>query len=313
MTHLKELRTRIQEAAGRKHLLGSEEMIDFLLIAWLARGHVLIEGPPGTGKTLSAKILSKLLARSFKRIQFTSDLLPAEIIGSHVYQPSNQSFKFMPGPIFSDCVLADEINRTPPRTQSALLEAMEERQVTSEGNRFDLSPDFFVIATQNPQDFEGTFPLPEAQTDRFLFKLVVKHASPEVDSQIMRHTLDGTLDTTARSLEGVAVDRGALDQEISKIRVDDSVLAYVSRILSLSRSHPMLSIGASVRGGIALVRTARIVAALNDREFVVPDDVKDLALPVLRHRVRTTAEAQIGGETEESIVAEILKKAEFPT
>ena len=295
MNSLKEFREKIQASLNTDYILGSEEMIDFLLIAWLARGHVLIEGPPGTGKTLSAKAFSKLLSRTFKRVQFTSDMLPAEIIGSHIYQPNSQSFKFMPGPIFADYVLADEINRTPPRTQSALLEAMEERQVTSEGQRFDLSGDFFVIATQNPQDFEGTFPLPEAQMDRFLFKLVVSHADAKIDSLIIRKNLDGSIDPALTGLSSVAFDRKKFDEEIQRVTVDDSVLAYISRILELSRSHPMLSIGSSVRGGLALARCARISAALGGRDFVTPDDVKQLAVPSLRHRIRTTPEAQMAG------------------
>jgi MoxR-like ATPase len=310
---VKDLRSSIQSELGSRYLLGAEDLIDFLIVAWLARGHVLLEGPPGTGKTLAAKTLSKLLAKSFKRIQFTSDMLPAEIIGSHIYQPSTQSFKFMPGPIFADCILADEINRTPPRTQSALLEAMEERQVTVEGTRFELSSDFFVIATQNPQDFEGTFPLPEAQTDRFLLKIALGHSDPEVSGRIMRAILDGALDSGLSALQSRTPDRAALDLEIQNVRVDDSLLAYVSRLLALSRTHPMLSIGSSVRGGIALTKTARVVAALAGRAFVVPDDIKFLAVPVLRHRVRTTPEAQMAGETEENIISELLKKAEFPT
>jgi MoxR-like ATPase len=309
---VKDLREKIQSTLGKNFLLGSEEMIDYLLIAWLARGHVLIEGPPGTGKTLSAKAFSKLLAKSFKRIQFTSDMLPAEIVGSHVYQPGNQSFKFIPGPIFADYILADEVNRTPPRTQSALLEAMEERQVTSEGQRFELSPDFFVIATQNPQDFEGTFPLPEAQTDRFLFKLVVGHADQQVDTLIIRKTLDGVLDSNLPGLSSVDYDRRKLDEEIQSVKVDDSLLDYIARLLALSRHHPMLSAGSSVRGGLALARTARIAAAIAGREFVIPDDVKTMAVPTLRHRVRPTPEAQLSNESVEKVLAEILKKAEFP-
>lgn len=312
-THVKALHEAIHRDAGTNYILGNESLLDSLLIAWLSRGHVLIEGPPGTGKTLSAKVLSRLLARSFKRIQFTSDMLPADITGSHVYQPGTQSFTFIQGPIFADCILADEINRTPPRTQSALLEAMEERQVTIEGHRFELSNDFFVVATQNPQDFEGTFPLPEAQTDRFLFKIVLTHAMPETDVRIMRGALSGTLPPDFEALKPIGADRAQLDREIESIRVDDSVLAYIARVLSMTRNHPQLIIGASVRGGLAIARASRVVAALAGRDFVIPDDVKKLALPVLRHRVHVSPEAQMGGETAEKILSEILKKAEFPT
>jgi MoxR-like ATPase len=312
-TRVKALHEAIHREAGTHYILGNEELIDFLLVAWLSRGHVLIEGPPGTGKTLSAKVLSRLLARSFKRIQFTSDMLPADITGSHVYQPGSQSFQFIKGPIFADCILADEINRTPPRTQSALLEAMEERQVTIEGHRFELVNDFFVIATQNPQDFEGTFPLPEAQTDRFLFKLVLGHATPAVDVRIMRGALEGTLPPDFEKLPSIGIERAELDAEVESIRVDDSILQYVSRVLTMTRNHPQLLIGASVRGGLAIAKAARVLAALAGRDFVIPDDVKKLALPVLRHRIHVSPEAQMGGETPEKILGEILKKAEFPT
>jgi MoxR-like ATPase len=306
------LRSNLQNEMGTRFIFGNEDLIDTLLIAWLARGHVLIEGPPGTGKTLSAKVFSHLLAHSFKRIQFTSDMLPGDIIGAPIYKPQSQSFEFLKGPLFSDCILADEINRTPPRTQSALLEAMEERQVTVEGERYELSPEFFVIATQNPQDFEGTFPLPEAQTDRFLFKVTLTHSTPDVESQVIRSALGTSAGQSIRDLKPIALSRSELDAEILAVKVDDSILAYVARILALTRSHPLLSYGASVRGGIALVRSARILAAIAGRSFVTVDDIKFLSLPVLRHRVRLSAEAQMGGENEDQVISEIMTKTEFP-
>lgn len=307
------LRAKLRQEAAEKCLFGADDALDLLFAAWLARGHVLIEGPPGTGKTLAAKILSKLLSRSFKRIQFTSDLLPADVVGSHAYRPDKREFEFVPGPIFSDCVLADEINRAPPRTQSALLEAMEERQATVEGKRFELAPDFFVVATQNPQDFEGTFPLPEAQTDRFLFKIAVGHASPEVDARILRASLDGSLlDAVDRLAPIVDVDRAALDRELLAVRVDEAVLRYVARILELTRAHPMISLGASVRGGLALAKGARACAAIAGRDYVSPDDVKSLIAATLSHRIRLEPDAQIAGQTEAGILEEIAQKAEFP-
>jgi len=306
------LRQEIHKYSSQKYLFDSEELIDLIIIAFLSRGHVLLEGPPGTGKTLTAKVIARLFSRTFKRIQFTSDMLPSDIIGAHVYSPAVQKFQFIPGPIFADFVLADEINRTPPRTQSALLEAMEERQVTTEGQLYALSPDFFVMATQNPHDYEGTFPLPEAQTDRFLFKVALIHSGLETDMQIVRQTLDGVLPPKFEEVPQIQFDRGRADAEINQVRFDNSLVRYVSLILQETRRHPLLLAGASVRAGLALARTSRVLALIRGRDYVIPDDIKELTDPVLRHRVKLTAEAQINNETESSVIADIVKKVEFP-
>ena len=231
MSYCKSLADSVIDQLDQRYLFGNRNVLELCLVAFLARGHTLIEGPPGTGKTLTARLLSRILSKSFKRIQFTSDMLPGDIIGAHIYSPASSEFNFVPGPIFADFILADEINRTPPRTQSALLEAMEERSVTVEGKSFSLPSDFFVIATQNPQDFEGTFPLPEAQIDRFLFKIVVDHAEIEAEQEVLTHILNGTLPPPFEKIQPVEFDRQQVEQEVSQVTVDQSILRYICEIL----------------------------------------------------------------------------------
>lgn len=310
--HLAQFRDHVRHQLSEKILFGSDELIEHLTIAYLVGGHVLIEGPPGTGKTLAAKAFAQSLGGKFRRIQFTSDLLPADILGSHIYDPSRQSFNFIPGPLFADVVLADEVNRTPPRTQSALLEAMEERQVTVEGESHRLPPHFFVVATQNPFDHDGTFPLPEAQLDRFLFKLSLKAGTADQDAAILREQLGGPIPDRIQQIQSAQIDVESARQEMRRVRMDESLLKALTKLLQMSRQHPALAAGASVRAGIALANVGRIAASFQNRDFVTPDDLRRFAVPVLRHRIRLTAEASFSGETDASIVQELLKRAEFP-
>lgn len=312
-SYCQELFKEVQAEFDDKLFFGNRELLDLCLIAFITRGHVLVEGPPGTGKTLSAKLLAHKLSRSFKRIQFTSDLLPSDIIGAHIYSPSDQRFTFVSGPLFSDFILADEINRTPPRTQSALLEAMEERQVTVEGNTFKLNPDFFVIATQNPLEMEGTFPLPEAQIDRFLFKVSIGHSNPDVEAKMIQSVLAGTLPPQFMKIPKLSFDRTRLDSELQTVLLDPSLVAYVTKLLAGTRNHPLLHSGSSIRGGIGLCLSAKVYALSQGRTFVTPDDIKKLATPVLRHRIKLSAEAQISNVTDISILQEIMKKVDFPS
>jgi MoxR-like ATPase len=308
----KELFSAISNTVEGHLLFGHERLIRFFVIAFLARGHVLVEGPPGTGKTLTAKIMAHLLARSFRRVQFTSDMLPSDLIGAHLYNPAQQRFDFIRGPLFADFIIADEVNRTPPRTQSALLEAMEERQVTVEGETLKLGADFFVIATQNPHDFEGTYPLPESQLDRFLFKMVLSHAPQSAEIAILQNLLAGSLPPDLSKLRPVPYDRVQIEQELASVTKDPSIVAYITSILDRTRNHPLLEYGSGIRGGIALARSARVLAALAGRGFVLPDDIKELAVPTLHHRIRVSSDAQLSQQTEATVLQEIVSEVPFP-
>ncbi len=312
MTYAQEIYQQVLSRVDDKLILGNRPLLRYCLTAYLARGHVLIEGPPGTGKTMTAKLLAQLFGTRFKRIQMTSDMLPADIIGAHIYSPSDQTFAFIKGPIFADIVLTDEVNRTPPRTQSALLEAMEERQVTSEGVEMPLSPDFFVVATQNPRDFEGTFPLPEAQLDRFLFKLTVEHVAEDVEVNILRHILDGVLPPKTDDIPQLMIDRKIIDEEIEAVQVDDSLLRYAARMVQHTRQHPMIQWGSSARAGIAFVKCSRILAAIEGRDYATPDDMKEIAVAILGHRIHLTPEAQISDLNSHQVIEDIVQQVAFP-
>ncbi len=310
---LEEIIQEVKAQISDKTIVGLDEMIEWVCIAYLCKGHVLIEGPPGTGKTRAAKSLASILGASFKRIQFTSDLLPADIIGANIYSQSQSNFEFISGPLFADFILADEINRAPPRTQSALLEAMEERQVTVENDTHKLSENFFVIATQNPQDLDGTFPLPEAQMDRFIFQIKLDHASREVEQKIMRLDLDGVLAESAAHLSKISLNFDMLSQEIQSVRVDDSIISYVATILGKIRNHSMVFQGASVRAGISTLRAARAYALCRSRDFVIPDDIKKISKMALRHRIKLSTEALMANKTPDDVLDSLIETIAIDT
>jgi MoxR-like ATPase len=296
----------------RKAVIGQEALVEKTLIALLAGGHVILEGVPGLAKTLFARALAASLQVTFRRIQFTPDLMPADLIGTNVFQPDSHTFKFLPGPIFADILLADEINRTPPKTQSALLEAMEEHQATVDGVSHPLPEHFFVIATQNPIEYEGTFPLPEAQTDRFLFKIKVDYPTPADEMILLQQP------PFSRKVEDIVQPRASVEdfaamrREIETVVLDQSIYDYVLRLVTASRQSPQLALGASPRAGRAWIRAARVLAALRERAFVTPDDIKELAYPVLRHRLVRKAETEIEGIAVEQIIDQLLASVEVP-
>ena len=301
---------------GERVIVGQTDVFELLCVALLSGGHVLLEGVPGTAKTLMAKVLSRLIDAEFKRIQFTPDLMPSDIVGTSVFDLQSGRFYVREGPIFTQVLLADEVNRAPAKTQAALLESMEERQVTLEGERRQLNFPFFVIATQNPVEYEGTYPLPEAQLDRFLFKLVVPYPSEETEQQVLRNYDRGfdAHDLDSADLQPVVgpADLRRMMRQLSRVIVDDSIVGYITSIVSATRQSPDLTLGASPRASIGLLRSTKALAAVRGREFVTPDDVKWLAAPVLRHRLILRPEAEIEGLTADRVVERVLSRLPVP-
>lgn len=292
-----------------KEIIGHDNIILDIIGSYLAGGHVLIEGPPGTGKTKLIRDTSKILNRQFSRIQFTADLLPSDIIGTNVLDPIKKEFDFIQGPIFTNILLADEINRAPPRTQSALLEAMEEKQITVENQTFTLPHDFFVLATQNPLDFEGTFPLPEAQMDRFFLHLKVEHGSAEHDLAILQ--LKEKESPPIPTLEQ-NFDLLQIRNDISSVKIDDSLQKFIVKVVSRTRRNEFIADGSSVRGALAIQKLAKVKAAISNREFVIPEDLLGSMTPCLRHRIHLTPEARISRISKEQVIQEITEKVGFP-
>ncbi|HSK34192.1 MAG TPA: MoxR family ATPase [Propionicimonas sp.] len=299
-----------------KAIVGQDGAVSGLLVGMLCGGHVLLEGVPGVAKTLLVRSLAAVLALETKRVQFTPDLMPGDVTGSLIYDAQAARFDFRPGPVFTNLLLADEINRTPPKTQAALLEAMEERQVSIDGLPRPLPDPFMVIATQNPVEYEGTYPLPEAQLDRFLLKLVLPLPPRNDELQVVARHAAGfdPRDLAGAGLTAVAgaADLAAAQAQVAHTRVDTQVLGYVVDICRATRSAPSVSLGASPRGATALMKTSRAWAWLNGRDFVTPDDVKAMAIPTLNHRIQVRTEAQMDGTTAGDILGNVLATLAVP-
>lgn len=304
-----ELLERVVENVGQV-VVGKRREAQYVLVALLCQGHVLIEDVPGVGKTTLVRALARSLGCQYRRIQFTPDLLPSDITGVRIWNESTRSFEFRPGPLFTQILLADEINRTSPKTQSALLEAMEERQATVEGVTYPLPRPFLVLATQNPLEYEGTFPLPEAQLDRFLLRLELGYPTVAEEREILRRAHEPRLE----ALEPVLGADGvlALQAQVPGVHVDPSVEDYLLRLVRRTREHPDLYLGASPRGTIALYRAAQALALLRGRDFVIPDDVKEMAPLTLGHRLVVKPEAQLHGQTARAVLQEIVESLHVP-
>ena len=308
--NIQRMATRIRENVQRV-IVGKDEPINLAIIALLCRGHILVEDAPGIGKTTLAKALAQSLHCTFKRIQFTPDLMPTDVLGVNFYNQRTGDFQFRGGPIFSQMLLADEINRATPRTQSSLLEAMQERQATVDGETRPLPEPFLVMATQNPIEMEGTFPLPEAQLDRFMLRIRLGYPTPEEESDILLRferdfeppEIDAVIDTAELS---------EMQALVNQVLVDDAVRMYIVDIIQSSRTNQSLTLGASPRAGLALYKTSQARAALDGRDFVTPDDVKELALPVLSHRLIVASNARLRGRTAGQIVRDILAGVSVP-
>ena len=299
-----------------KVIVGQKDLVEGTLVALFAEGSLLLEGAPGLGKTLLVNVLSRTVSCHFKRVQFTPDLMPSDLTGHSIYNLKEQEFDFRAGPIFTNLLLADEINRSPPKTQSALLEAMQERQVTVDGKTYRLPQPFLVLATQNPLEHEGTYPLPEAQVDRFMFKLLVDYPTPEEETDILNHYMEGKdpRDLASYGLEPVVSASEIVDiqKAAAGVLVEGPIRQYITELVSQTRNWHSVAVGASPRASVNLLVASRVLAATRGRDFVIPDDVKELAPDVLRHRLRLVGESEMEGETADRVITQILESVKAP-
>ncbi|MEM9672241.1 MAG: MoxR family ATPase [Bacteroidota bacterium] len=313
LTELKESMEAIRRSIG-EWVVGQEAMVDLLIVALLADGHVLLEGVPGVAKTLTAKLVSRVVSVDFSRIQFTPDLMPSDVLGTSVFNAKTTDFEFKPGPLFANIVLVDEINRAPAKTQASLFEAMEERQITIDGQTYPLESPFLVVATQNPIEQEGTYRLPEAQLDRFLFKIEVGYPTLEEETLMLErfHKRKNTVDISALESVISAEQLQRYRQTVREVRVEEHLVSYIANIVHQTRQHPSLYLGASPRASLAILAGAKALATVRGRDFITPEDVQFVALPVLVHRVIITPEVEMEGRSAADVLQAILDQVEVP-
>ena len=307
------LKVESLKAEMAKCLVGQTAMAELLLTAILADGHVLIEGVPGIAKTLTAKLLARTIATNYSRIQFTPDLMPSDVIGTSIFHPASGNFVFRKGPVFSNIVLIDEINRAPAKTQSALFEVMEERQISYDGITYPLEFPFIILATQNPVDHEGTYRLPEAQLDRFMFKIDITYPTPAEELQILELQNQGTVNQLNNVQEVLSPEEISSFRKLAgEVHLEPRLKEYIVSIVAATRNHPFLYLGASPRASLALMHASKALAALRGKDFIVPEDIQELAFPVLRHRIILSPEKEMEGLTNDEVIRQILRKIEVP-
>ncbi len=313
---LKKFQDKVEETKSevRKMIIGQHHLIDQILLAIFSRGHVLLEGVPGIAKTMASKVISKTLSVDYSRIQFTPDLMPSDVLGTSIFNVKTSEFTYKKGPVFSNVVLIDEINRAPAKTQAALFEAMEERQVTNDGITYKMDLPFFIMATQNPIEQEGTYRLPEAQLDRFLFRIKLEYPSYQEEIAILKRFKNNIKEVSFNDIKAIlsAEDIEEFQGLIESVKIEDQLIEYIAKIIGETRNHARLYLGASPRASLSILRAAKTAAAIRGRDFVTPDDIQYVSDPVLNHRIILTPEAEMEGITAEDVIAEIVQKIEVP-
>lgn len=313
ITELNDVVSKVQAELG-KVIVGQHKMINLLLTGLLSDGHILIEGVPGVAKTLTSKLIARIIHTGFSRIQFTPDLMPVDVLGTSVFNPETASFEFKPGPIFSNIILIDEINRAPAKTQSALFEVMEERQVTIDGKTYAMNYPFMVLATQNPIEQEGTYRLPEAQLDRFLFKITVDYPSIEEEIDILKNQQSLSLTNLLKDVQVILSKEDLMRYRnvVNSVMVEAGLIAYIARVIHATRNNPSIFLGASPRAALAVLKSAKAAAAINGRGFVTPEDIREVLFPALRHRLILTPEKEMEGITPDELIKQIISEIEVP-